>query len=169
MIKKVWLNGKLIIDENKPNNIIIKLRKENIMKYKVGERVRETKSSYRGGEECTIISIESGEFQYKIRYDDGETNRFMEKGLLPILPPLEDMPEGRVIEHDTIGEKKVLFAFKAGLYQLSKANSFDKAGKVCTAKELIMIGWRIKDQEDIEELTTEEVCKELGREVKIKD
>lgn len=72
---------------------------------------------------------------------------------------------------DGEGRERMILAHIGLIFFVSYKNEFTKVSSFLTKEELIKEGYSIKQEqpvEEVEELTMEELCRELGREVKIK-
>ena len=80
----------------------------------------------------------------------------------------DNLEEGDVLI-DSAGDETCVLGICGEVIFRSARNEFDKYWGGYTKKQLQKIGWNIKDAvEETEELTMDEVCKELGRTIKIK-
>ena len=89
--------------------------------------------------------------------------------LKPLPRTIDDIQEGDVVVDEGGDERKVL-GVCGKVYLMSGICDFSKYSNGFTIEELKTRGYKPKDEPEpeIEEMTLAEVCKELGREVKIK-
>lgn len=66
------------------------------------------------------------------------------------------------------GNKRMVLGLLNDLVLMSYVNNFGSADRFYTKKQLQDLGYTVENLQESEELTLEQVCKELGRVVKIK-
>jgi len=95
--------------------------------------------------------------------DCGVTN------LKPLNKTIRDVEIGDIII-DSEGDERMLLDVRERIVGLAFSHDFENFSGFSTFEELEEDGYKLKDEpeEEVEELTMEELCKELGREVKIK-
>jgi hypothetical protein len=148
-------------------------------KFKIGQKVKIIGNHYGNGEKSryqsivgkigTIKSIDEDGYPYEVVVDGELLNDFLESDLQAITKDWEDLEGGDIIVSD--GTEAMILAHSGLLFARSKRGDFKRYWSFCTKEQLIEDGWSIKQdpiEEEVEELTMEQVCKELGREVKIK-
>ena len=91
--------------------------------------------------------------------------------LKPLNKTIRDVEIGDIVVDKYNNEnKRMVLDVREKIVGLSECDDFENFDCFYTFEELEKYGYKLKDEpeEEIEELTMEELCKELGREVKIK-
>lgn len=157
------------------------------MKYKVGDRVkiidatREEDSIYgfKTGEVVTIIGCRSDNQRYMI-INDGVTGYIDECNLTDNYS-WEDFKKCPIGTKVTFERGKILFKIKETSNQFEESHYYrdyedlkgfkdnmNALGKIIKVEEPIYTTvYELDKVEEVEEMTLEEICKELGREIKI--
>lgn len=152
------------------------------MQVKVGNIYRVKKGcenrclNYKNRASATFIKITltgGGNLEYDILSKDknkiGECSCcFKPEHLEPEARTLRDAVPGDIIVNKNDDERKVFFANEYIVFY-SWFNKFTQDGGCSTWEQLEEYGYKLKGQEEeVDELTMDELCKELGRTVKIK-
>jgi hypothetical protein len=150
------------------------------MKYKIGQ-ILKVKEGCEGecydfeknkGKFIKIAHIEDGYRTYDILDKNKEVidwcDCFKDEHLEPITKTLRDMEVGDILVNERGSETKVLEVL-INSFLMSCLSGFKNSWDWFTFEEAEEEGWKLKTQEEpeVEEMTVADVCKELGREVKI--
>ena len=85
--------------------------------------------------------------------------------LKPFNKTIRDVEIGDILIRD--GDEQMVLDVREKIVALSEDDDFEIFGYFCTFEELEE-DYKLKDEpEEVEELTVEQVCKELGRDIKI--
>jgi len=144
-------------------------------KFKIGDRVKVIRTDCffdRHLNEIGTIIERNGDL-YSVKFNDGELDDGYNSDPELITKNLENLVVGDVIEKD--GHKKQVLAVlnyngQKSCYVMSRHNNYNESGSFETAFELEDYGYKLvsnEPEEDVEEMTVNEVCEELGRTVKI--
>lgn len=152
-----------------------------MLKFKVGDILKIKKgcedecriSLQVGADSIKITDIDDGDYSYNV-LRNGEvvdicSSCFKDNHLELAVKTLHNLEVGDVIV-DEEGDEKMVLGVCEKAYLMSVWNNFDSYGQGHTAEELEKNNYKVKGQEETEteEMTMAELCKELGREVKIK-
>ena len=87
--------------------------------------------------------------------------------LKPFNKTIRDVEIGDILIRD--GEEQMVLDVREKIIGLSEYYDFNSFCNFYTFEELERYGYKLKDEpeEEVEELTVEQVCKELGRDIKI--
>ena len=87
--------------------------------------------------------------------------------LKPFNKTIRDVEIGDILVRD--GEEQMVLDVREKIVGLSEYYDFNSFCNFYTFEELEKYGYELKDEpeEEVEELTVEQVCKELGRDIKI--
>jgi len=87
--------------------------------------------------------------------------------LKPFNKTIRDVEIGDILIRD--GDEQMVLDVREKIVGLSEYDDFENFDCFYTFEELEKYGYKLKDEpeEEIEELTVEQVCKELGRDIKI--
>lgn len=139
-------------------------------KFKVGDRVKSNWYEIEGIGKIIRIDDEDTRQTYCVAFND--TNLWHSEQDLTLAVKTFDEPQIGDEYKDSDGYSLFVLGVAGRGILISGTNNKYITGKWCTKEQLISWGYTIVQDEleveQVEELTMEQVCKELGREVKIK-
>lgn len=145
------------------------------MNFKIGDRVLIEKDYLRNGEYSGIFNGKKGQVVYglttggyciHIKLDSGVVIATHIKGLKKLEATMDNLEVGTILVDKSGSERKVLGICGEVVF-CSLYNDFDIAETYYTAKELKKDGYKVKDQNEVKEMTVKEVSELVGQEVKI--